>query len=607
MKKMQLLIVVLFFSVAFEIFAQPTTSFRVILDSLPNPNLTSTYFATASNNTNETVINAGRRIVFSVWLKNTSGAPIEFSGGQIYYNFNKSILNGGTGTLNIIGSKLIGTSPGTGMWLKNPTVTTTTTPAQLRTAASTLPGAGGGLVIANGDSMLWARFKLVTSANVFAQSTFDLAVRVASSGNPYTKYGAYINGVGTAIENYGTYTNPENLPWGGHEPFIGVVKPSDGDEWHVGNSYLIKWSSFYINGSVKIELTTDNGENWQSIGDGNSGEFGRFIYNLPYYNNSSNCLVRIYNVIDTTVIGYCLGKFTISNSPSKTIRMTAPNSSVTWHPQTAQNISWNVVGGIDTVGLEYTTDGGANWSLIAARIPAQSGNYTWTIPLVESSSCHLRVFDITRLTISDINDSAFTISNSAPLPVELISFTAQAAHHQVDLQWATATESNTSGFAIERAACSKEDGAVKGEWEKIAFVNGAGSSVTRKEYNYNDTKKRYGKFLYRLKTIDNDGTFAYSSEVMADLGKPEQYALLQNYPNPFNPVTKINFEVPAAGNVTLMVYDILGNQVAMLFSGNAEPGAYMLEFNATSLPSGTYFYVLRAGTYSKTMKMMVLK
>ncbi|MBI2416973.1 MAG: T9SS type A sorting domain-containing protein [Ignavibacteriales bacterium] len=188
-------------------FAQ-TTTFRVIMDSLPHNALQSTYFATASNNTNQTLISGARRVVFSVYLKNTSGATLELSGGQVYFNFNKAVLNNAAAVLNIVASGFPGTAPGTGMWLKNPTVTTTTTPGQLRTAASTLPGAGSGYQLAAGDSVLWGQFKLVTPTADMASAPFDLQVRVASHSNPYTKYGYYnVSGVGTAIENFGVYTN----------------------------------------------------------------------------------------------------------------------------------------------------------------------------------------------------------------------------------------------------------------------------------------------------------------------------------------------------------------------------------------------------------------
>jgi len=103
---------------------------------------------------------------------------------------------------------------------------------------------------------------------------------------------------------------------------------------------------------------------------------------------------------------------------------------------------------------------------------------------------------------------------------------------------------------------------------------------------------------------------------------PNEFSLSQNYPNPFNPSTKIKFEVPdqsaVSGRnetrlVTLKVYDVLGNEIATLVNEEKQPGTYEVEFNVVgtsrdlSLPSGIYFYQLKAGDYVKTRKMILLK
>ena len=88
---------------------------------------------------------------------------------------------------------------------------------------------------------------------------------------------------------------------------------------------------------------------------------------------------------------------------------------------------------------------------------------------------------------------------------------------------------------------------------------------------------------------------------------PEAYSLTQNYPNPFNPTTQITFNIPKAGNVTLTVYNTLGQQVATLVNGSLGVGSHTVTFNANNLASGVYFYRLNAGSYSATLKMMLLK
>lgn len=88
---------------------------------------------------------------------------------------------------------------------------------------------------------------------------------------------------------------------------------------------------------------------------------------------------------------------------------------------------------------------------------------------------------------------------------------------------------------------------------------------------------------------------------------PGEFALYQNYPNPFNPVTKINFDMPIAGKVNLSIYNILGERVAELINGEMNRGYHQVNFNASRLSSGVYFYKLTAGKNSLTKKMVVLK
>jgi len=88
---------------------------------------------------------------------------------------------------------------------------------------------------------------------------------------------------------------------------------------------------------------------------------------------------------------------------------------------------------------------------------------------------------------------------------------------------------------------------------------------------------------------------------------PSEYCLHQNYPNPFNPLTKISFEIAEAGDISLDVYDITGNQIASLVNGYRNAGSYSVEFSAGHLSTGVYFYRLQAGNWIDTKKMLIIK
>jgi hypothetical protein len=85
------------------------------------------------------------------------------------------------------------------------------------------------------------------------------------------------------------------------------------------------------------------------------------------------------------------------------------------------------------------------------------------------------------------------------------------------------------------------------------------------------------------------------------------YSLSNNYPNPFNPNTTINYQIPEISFVTLKVYDVLGKEITTLVNNEKPVGSYEIEFEATSLPSGIYFYQLQAGSFVVTKKMVLMK
>ena len=88
---------------------------------------------------------------------------------------------------------------------------------------------------------------------------------------------------------------------------------------------------------------------------------------------------------------------------------------------------------------------------------------------------------------------------------------------------------------------------------------------------------------------------------------PDKFNLSQNYPNPFNPVTKINFQIASSGNVKLNVYDISGKSISDLVDQHMTPGSYSVTFDASSVPSGVYFYRLETDLYSEVKRMMLIK
>ncbi len=189
------------------------------------------------------------------------------------------------------------------------------------------------------------------------------------------------------------------------------------------------------------------------------------------------------------------------------------------------------------------------------------------------------------------------------VPVELNSFNATNVENKIILDWSTATETNNRGFEIERSASNHE-------WKSIGFVEGNGNSSEPKNYTFADEPTTRGKYFYRLKQIDFNGTYRIYGPIEINLDLPLQFSLEQNYPNPFNPSTVIGYQLSASSNVTLKIYDVLGNEVATLIDNEwKEAGFYnfQLIINNYQLTTGVYFYRLQAGNFTATKKFVLMK
>jgi photosystem II stability/assembly factor-like uncharacterized protein len=271
----------------------------------------------------------------------------------------------------------------------------------------------------------------------------------------------------------------------------------------------------------------------------------------------------------------------------------------------------------------YTNDGGATWttSSIAAgfrsvvNVPG-TGNYlavgtsgiaysspdgiNWT-PATTGSTQTLYKIDATRNFAWAVGNAGTILRYSGDLlPVELTSFTALSQNQQVTLNWSTATEINNNGFEIQRSIANSE-------FVTIGFVKGVGTSTTQQEYSYADKNLTDGKYSYRLKQIDYNGLYEYSNAIEVDVRSLDNYSLEQNYPNPFNPSTKIAYVLKEKTNVKILVMNALGEEVAALVNQTQEQGYHQLDFNASNLPSGIYFYSLQTDNFSETKKMLLMK
>jgi len=201
--------------------------------------------------------------------------------------------------------------------------------------------------------------------------------------------------------------------------------------------------------------------------------------------------------------------------------------------------------------------------------------------------------------------------NVIALPIELASFSAAPAPggSGVFLSWATKSEINNYGFEVQRSA--RPDGgfaAVPG-----GFIPGHGTTIVPRTYSFVDADAPAGMSYYRLKQTDLDGTVHYTDpagvtvRAMDGANAPAAFSLEQNYPNPFNPATTIRYGLPVRTNVTLSVYNALGQRVATLVDGEQEAGLHEAKFDGAALASGVYFYRIQTPGFVRTMRLELVR
>ena len=381
----------------------------------------------------------------------------------------------------------------------------------------------------------------------------------------------------------------------------------------IGEQFFSSATNCYCSGSVTVETTSGGG-----------------LIGYQYESTASNC--------------YSTGTVTGGNYIGGLIGYQASNSSVT-NCYSTDSLSGGLSGGLigyqsnNSIATNCYSTGHANgggligyqesggvvtncfWDMTASRQTSSAGGTGKSIADMKTASTFLNVgWSSSIWNIGDGINNGYPYlkwqnPGGTPLPVELTSFTATAASNSATLSWKTATEVNNYGFEVERRLVSTDLSQPSPQrggqgWGQIGFVTGNGTSSSTHSYSYKDASVSSGTYAYRLKQIDNGGTYKYSSEAEVTIAVPKVFALNQNYPNPFNPTTTITYNIPAVGTqhaVSLRVYDIMGREVATLVNETKEAGSYQATFNASKLASGVYFYRLQSGSYASVKKLVLMK
>ena len=215
-----------------------------------------------------------------------------------------------------------------------------------------------------------------------------------------------------------------------------------------------------------------------------------------------------------------------------------------------------------------------------------------------------------RIFAGTVDGSVFRSANSS-LPVLLSGFTGTpVAGLGVRVTWTTLEENALLGFSVERSPTEA------GPYRQLegSFLPALGNTGRANTYSYLDSSAAPGVlYYYRLRQIGRESDISFSRDCQVSSlssvaeAAPLQFSLEQNYPNPFNPATLVRYTLPRPGDVHLEVFNTLGQLVTTLVNGDVDAGYHELQFMASNLASGVYFYRLQAGALVDVKKPVLCR
>lgn len=596
-------LLLLFILISSQLFAQyttPNTSVNWELDDL-----VANSGGVVTGTFPDYTINARVTIAANDRVFINPGTTVLFSGSSSGFDINGKFWAVGTATDSIIFSSLTQDSTGAaynGFYFMDPSVDSACaiSYARIEYAYYGLRCSGASPTLSN--SYLWKcrrSIYLQSGSNPIIshnriERTFEYGIYVTTGSSPLIEWNELINNnsqntspknqitVGTQNDNSPTIRH--NIIRGGMFNKAGGISISTLIGGSASSSE-IAFNEIY-NNSFGITMTGNN-------------PITCYVHDNIIYNNNINPDVMAagsgINVFGTAVVTPIISRNTIyGNWWGVTIQVGVagqpaanPNLGNIENADTTDdglNIIYNNIQGSDVYDLYNNTPD-----------PIYAQNNDWGVYDSASIEDHIVHF-VDDTTLGLVTFMPF----SNPIPVELTSFAAQIINGYIRLDWTTATELNNSGFEIQKALNS-------GDWNAIGFVPGYGTTTEKHLYSFDDKGLENGRYLYRLKQIDFDGTYKYSNIAEVEFVLPLEFSVEQNYPNPFNPVTTISWQSPENGHQALVIYDVLGNEVVKLMDEVKPAGRYEVSFNASGLSSGVYFYKVTSGKFVETRKMLLMK
>ncbi|MEA2095589.1 MAG: C25 family cysteine peptidase [Candidatus Cloacimonadota bacterium] len=342
------------------------------------------------------------------------------------------------------------------------------------------------------------------------------------------------------------------------DDYLWVTYPNGGETIVPSIQDTLKWNKYGDAEFVKIELSIDDMLSWQMIDEmtENTGYYP-YTFDGPL---SDECRIKI-STLDESSFDMSDSLFSIS-----AFNIIYPEEGSILSYGTIDTLVWEDISNYDDVQIEFSANGGYSWEIIT-EITENTGSFVYTVPGPPSEYCIFRISNVSGI-VQNISGT-FTIVDS---PVEWLAI------------------ENTSGN-----------------------IPAGGNDINPLTISSNGLSP--ATYVAVIKVITDIGqilNIPITIEVYSTTPPVEHYKLSQNYPNPFNPFTKIDYEVPKIGKVSIKVFNIRGQYVKTLINEHKEPGSYYTYWDGTDdknrkVSSGVYFYQLDSSSSTKSKKMILIK
>jgi hypothetical protein len=215
-------------------------------------------------------------------------------------------------------------------------------------------------------------------------------------------------------------------------------------------------------------------------------------------------------------------------------------------------------------------------------------------------------FTFNETTLADLIQSEFLQLNNASLVSSDVPIFSRAPELNLrilnnfyELTWSGGDYSNAESYIVELA---------EGENGFVEVYRVDAENIKEKNYTFLSEKSNNSEIIYfRIKQINKDGSTVYSLQLKVGQGKQEEFIIGQNFPNPFNPATQISIEVLQGSDFEIVVYNLEGKKISVLYEGYLASGNYQFTFDGSDLPSGIYLFKASSPNFSQTRKMILAK